>query len=144
MQNKYIVNSIQDLSSVVKDILEVFKDQRVFILEGKMGTGKTTITKAFCDLLGVRDTQVCSPTFAIVNVYFSSKGEEIYHFDFYRLKSEEEAYDIGFEEYLYSGNYCFIEWAEKIPSLMPQQYVKVSIKALSENERKVIVQSEGC
>lgn len=140
MQKKYTANSLGDLNSIAKNILTEYKEERIFILEGKMGAGKTTFTKAFCSVLGVEDDVVCSPTFAIVNIYSSKKDEEIYHFDFYRLKREEEAYDLGFEEYLYSGNYCFIEWAEKIPNLLPEHYVKVNIVSLSENSREITAQ----
>ena len=92
-----------------------------------MGVGKTTLIKALCDHLGVKEV-VCSPTFAIINEYTSGEGEPVYHFDFYRLKSAEEAYDIGYEEYFYSGMYCFTEWTEKIEQLLPEHYVRVEMK----------------
>ncbi len=92
-----------------------------------MGVGKTTLIKALCDQLGVKEV-VCSPTFAIINEYTSGEGEPVYHFDFYRLKSAEEAYDIGYEEYFYSGMYCFTEWTEKIEQLLPEHYVRVEMK----------------
>ena len=96
-----------------------------------MGVGKTTLIKEICRHLGVEDN-VCSPTFAIINAYSTVKGEDVYHFDFYRLKSADEAYDIGYEEYFYSGNYCFTEWTEKIEDLLPERYVRVDI--VEENE----------
>ena len=92
-----------------------------------MGVGKTTLIKAMSAYLGSKDN-VCSPTFAIINQYSTGKGEPIYHFDFYRLKSVEEAYDIGYEEYFYSGAYCFTEWTEKIEELLPERYVRVEIE----------------
>lgn len=92
-----------------------------------MGVGKTTLIKELCAVLGVEDN-VCSPTFAIVNEYCARNGEPVYHFDFYRLKTLAEAYDIGYEEYFYSGCYCFTEWTEKIEELLPDRYVRVEIE----------------
>ena len=108
-------------------MLEVFRDDRFFAFFGKMGVGKTTLIKEICAALGVEDN-VCSPTFAIVNEYSDREGEPVYHFDFYRLKSVAEAYDIGYEEYFYSGCYCFTEWTEKIEELLPERYVRVEIE----------------
>ena len=119
------INSIGQLPQVAQKLLETFSDERFFAFFGKMGVGKTTLIKEMCAALGVEDN-VCSPTFAIVNEY-SAKGEPVYHFDFYRLKSINEAYDIGYEEYFYSGCYCFTEWTEKITELLPARYVRVDI-----------------
>ena len=91
-----------------------------------MGVGKTTLIKELCNELGVSDN-VCSPTFAIINVYSTAQGGPVYHFDFYRLKNADEAYDIGYEEYFYSGEYCFTEWTEKVEELLPDSYVRVEI-----------------
>ena len=91
-----------------------------------MGVGKTTLIKEMCRQLGVEDN-VCSPTFAIINAYRTQEGRPVYHFDFYRLESINEAYDIGYEEYFYSGEYCFTEWTEKIEELLPERYVRVEI-----------------
>ena len=107
-------------------LLDSFKEERFFAFFGKMGVGKTTLIKEICAALGVEDT-VCSPTFAIVNEYSAGDGEPVYHFDFYRLKSIAEAYDIGYEEYFYSGCYCFTEWTEKIEELLPERYVRVTL-----------------
>ena len=107
-------------------LLDSFKEERFFAFFGKMGVGKTTLIKEICATLGVEDT-VCSPTFAIVNEYSAGDGEPVYHFDFYRLKSIAEAYDIGYEEYFYSGCYCFTEWTEKIEELLPERYVRVTL-----------------
>lgn len=112
---------------MASDLLEEFREERFFAFFGKMGVGKTTLIKALCDQLGVKEV-VCSPTFAIINEYTSGEGEPVYHFDFYRLKSAEEAYDIGYEEYFYSGMYCFTEWTEKIEQLLPEHYVRVEMK----------------
>ena len=107
-------------------MLSSFKEERFFAFFGKMGVGKTTLIKELCDVLGVEDV-VCSPTFAIVNEYSTAVGEPVYHFDFYRLKNLGEAYDIGYEEYFYSGCYCFTEWTEKIEELLPEHYVRVEL-----------------
>lgn len=114
------------LPEVAQSLLEEFPEERFFAFFGKMGVGKTTLIKELCAQLGVQDN-VCSPTFAIINVYSASDGSPIYHFDFYRLKKAEEAYDIGYEEYFYSGEYCFTEWTEKVEELLPDHYVRVEI-----------------
>ncbi len=99
-----------------------------------MGAGKTTLIKAVCKELGVQDT-VQSPTYGLVNEYVSPSAGKIYHFDFYRIKDETEAMDIGYEDYFYSGAYCFVEWPSKIPSLLPAIYLKISINLVSSNQR---------
>lgn len=108
-------------------MLTTFGDDRFFAFFGKMGVGKTTLIKELCAELGVKEN-VCSPTFAIVNEYSTRDGEPVYHFDFYRMKSVAEAYDIGYEEYFYSGCYCFTEWTEKVEELLPERYVRVEIE----------------
>ena len=108
-------------------LLDTFPEERFFAFFGKMGVGKTTLIKEICQQLGVTDT-VCSPTFAIVNSYSTDQGHPVYHFDFYRLKNLDEAYDIGYEEYFYSGDYCLTEWTEKIEELLPDHYVRVEIE----------------
>lgn len=129
------INSKSDLPAAAKKLLFFADSPKVFLFFGEMGAGKTTFIQALCAELGVTDL-VASPTFSIVNEYNSRQGV-IYHFDFYRIKNEEEAFDIGFEEYLYSGNYCFIEWPEKITSLWPPNYVKVNVMAISDTQRVV-------
>ena len=121
------IAGIGQLPEVARKLLGEFPDERFFAFFGKMGVGKTTLIKEICAALGVEDN-VCSPTFAIVNEYSDRKGEPVYHFDFYRLKSVAEAYDIGYEEYFYSGCYCFTEWTEKIEELLPESYVRVEIE----------------
>ena len=108
-------------------MLGAFPEERFFAFFGKMGVGKTTLIKELCAALGVEDN-VCSPTFAIVNEYSDREGKPVYHFDFYRLKNLSEAYDIGYEEYFYSGCYCFTEWTEKIEELLPECYVRVEME----------------
>ena len=121
-----IFDHIDQLPKVAQMLLEEFADERFFAFFGKMGVGKTTLIKEMCLQLGVEDN-VCSPTFSIINAYNTSDGEPVYHFDFYRLKSVDEAYDIGYEEYFYSEAYCFTEWTEKVEQLLPEQYVRVEI-----------------
>ncbi len=109
---------------------------KVDIVSGFLGAGKTTFIKAICEELGVTDV-INSPTFAIVNEYLSGEGEPIYHFDFYRIKREQEVLDIGYEDYVYSGNLCFMEWPELIEGLLPDDAVKVTIAEDAEGKRIV-------
>ena len=120
---------------MARKLLGEFQDDRFFAFFGKMGVGKTTLIKEICAELGVNDN-VCSPTFAIVNEYTDGAGEPVYHFDFYRMKSVAEAYDIGYEEYFYSGFYCFTEWTEKVEELLPERYVRVDIE--EENGNRIL------
>lgn len=124
---KVEIQSVGELAEVARKLLCTFGEERFFAFFGKMGVGKTTLIKEICAALGVKEN-VCSPTFAIVNEYTSGEGEPVYHFDFYRLKSVAEAYDIGYEEYFYSGYYCFTEWTEKVEELLPERYVRVEIE----------------
>jgi len=121
------LNNLSELPAIAKQLLQSFDGEKVVAFHGAMGAGKTTLIKALCEALGVQDT-ISSPTFSIVNEYRTAKGEKIYHFDFYRIKSVEEAYDMGYEEYFYSKAYCFVEWPEKIEELMPLTYEKVTIE----------------
>src|SRR5690554_328886 len=125
--------SLDEIDYIAQQILEQ-KPEKVILFEAEMGTGKTTLIKALCKALKVEDT-ISSPTFSLVNEYETTNGELIYHFDFYRLKSEEEALDFGIEDYLYSGNFCFLEWSEKIPNLIPDKHTQIEIKVL-ENEKR--------
>jgi len=134
---KITVNGLGDLDAAASQVLDHAGSERIFIFEGGMGAGKTTLIKVLAGILGVTET-VSSPTFSIVNEYRA--GEQVfYHFDFYRIKNLTEAYDIGYEEYFYSGNTCFIEWPEKIEELLPPHYVKIAIEAVSETERVLSV-----
>lgn len=128
----------KDLPLIAKQITDFYRDERIFAFYGKMGAGKTSLIKELCNYLNVEDI-VCSPTFAIVNEYKTNEGESIFHFDFYRIKSEKEAYDIGYEDYFYSGNYCFIEWSEKITELLPEKYVKIQIDVNDISDERNIV-----
>ena len=122
-----VINKIEQLHEVARNLIATFKEERFFAFFGKMGVGKTTLIKELCEVLGVVDV-VCSPTFAIVNEYSTRTDEPVFHFDFYRLKSVAEAYDIGYEEYFYSGCYCFTEWTEKVEELLPEHYVRVEME----------------
>ena len=114
-----------ELPEAASALLTFADKEKVFLFEGEMGAGKTTLIKTICHQLGVRDT-ASSPTYSIVNEYEYQDGK-VYHFDFFRIKTENEAFDIGFEEYLDSGEYCFIEWPEMIPNLWPLHYIRISI-----------------
>lgn len=127
------INNLTELSSAALALLNFAPDEKIFIFEGEMGAGKTTFIKSLCAELGVHDV-VSSPTFSIVNEYLA-KGQTIYHFDFYRIKNLQEAYDIGYEEYFYSGNICLIEWPERVAELLPERYVKVEITTLAPEKR---------
>lgn len=113
------------------------QSQKILLLYGEMGAGKTTFIKAFCAVLGVEDN-VSSPTFSIVNEYKYPQGT-VYHFDFYRLKNQLEALDIGLEEYFDSGEYCLIEWPEKIPDLLPENYLKILLEVQPDQQRKLTI-----
>lgn len=130
---KIEVNGLPGLEEAVKQVIAFAEDEQMFIFDGEMGAGKTTLIKALAKALGVTEV-VTSPTFSIVNEY-DANGEVIYHFDFYRIKDLQEAYDIGYEEYFYSGNKCFIEWPGKIESLLPDHYIKIEINVINENSR---------
>ncbi len=131
------VSNLEDLPDAAKKILELAGSNRVFLFYGEMGAGKTTLIKALCKELNVEDT-VSSPTFSIVNEY-SGSNKIIYHFDFYRIKNETEAFDLGYEDYLFSEAYCFIEWPEKISNLLPSKFVELKLLQTSENERVIKV-----
>jgi tRNA threonylcarbamoyladenosine biosynthesis protein TsaE len=136
--DSFFESSLEDLDTVAEALISLAGNLKVWIFFGEMGSGKTTLIKSLCRHLGVSDT-MSSPTFSIVNEYLASNDTTIFHFDFYRIKNEEEAYDIGTDEYFYSGNYCFVEWPEKIPSLIPDSYVKVSITSENETRRTIAV-----
>jgi tRNA threonylcarbamoyladenosine biosynthesis protein TsaE len=114
-----------DLPEVANQILNEAQEYKIWLFTGEMGAGKTTLIKAMCEVLGV-DHVMSSPTFSIVNEYLA-REQRVFHFDFFRIKNEAEAYDIGAEEYFYSGSYCFIEWPEKIPGLIPADHAHVNL-----------------
>ena len=130
------INSLDEIGKAAREFVTAMGDRTVFAFYGKMGAGKTTFIKAVCEELGVEDV-INSPTFAIVNEYVDGKGEPIYHFDFYRIKNLQEVMDIGYEDYVYSGNVCFMEWPELIENLLPDDAVKVTIEEEVDGRRKV-------
>ncbi|UXX79575.1 tRNA (adenosine(37)-N6)-threonylcarbamoyltransferase complex ATPase subunit type 1 TsaE [Reichenbachiella carrageenanivorans] len=125
-----------DIDAVAQEIIRYAGNETIWLFDGEMGAGKTTLIKAICKQLGIVD-ETSSPTFALVNVYADAQGEDFYHFDFYRIESEVEAVDIGADEYFYSGRPCFIEWSEKIPTLIPSKNLKISINLDAERNRIV-------
>ena len=134
------INSLNEIERAAKDFVAAMGDRTVFAFYGKMGAGKTTFIKAVCEELGVEDV-INSPTFAIVNEYVDGKGEPVYHFDFYRIKNLQEVMDIGYEDYVYSGHVCFMEWPELIENLLPDDAVKVIIEEETDGGRVVQIES---
>lgn len=130
-----ITFSLDEINEVAKQILEQ-NPNKVILFHGDMGVGKTTLIKALTKQLGVNEA-TSSPTFSLVNEYQTTNNQTVYHFDFYRMNNEIEALDMGADEYLYSGNWCFIEWAEKIPNLIPDLHSVISITLLSDNKRSL-------
>ncbi len=125
----------EDVVDAAEKILSVCPNGRIFAIYGGLGAGKTTLVKGFAEVLGSIDV-VSSPTFSIVNEYEGSEGS-IYHFDFYRIKRLEEAYDLGYEEYFFSGNYCFIEWPELIEPLVPEEAIILRITSTGPLDRVI-------
>ena len=132
---EFVAKNIDDLDLISEKLIDQFK-HKVVLFYGEMGNGKTTLIKQLCKKIGVSES-TSSPTFSIVNEYKTDKNDTIYHFDFYRIKDEIEVLDFGYEEYIYSGNYCFIEWPEKIPNMLPDEVVKVTINK-DENNFRII------
>jgi len=130
-----IVFSLDQIQEVAKQILAQ-NPKKIILFNGEMGVGKTTLIKQLCKSLGVEDA-TSSPTFSLVNEYYTSNNQMVYHFDFYRLNKETEALDMGVDDYLYSGNWCFIEWSEKIASLIPEEHSTVTISLLSDGKREL-------
>lgn len=135
---KITIASEQELDRAARLLLESFPAARVFALHGEMGAGKTTFIKAICRELGVEEI-MSSPTFAIVNEYATNEGGTIYHFDFYRLENESEAYAAGLHEYFDSDSYCFVEWPERVPSILPSSTIHIRIR--TEGQERVIESS---
>ena len=133
------ITSLEEIGAVAEEFVRLaMQEDTVFAFNGQMGAGKTTFIKALCEVLGVSET-VTSPTFAIVNEYRSDEtGELIYHFDFYRIKKLDEAYDMGCEDYFYSGAVCFIEWPELVEELLPGNAVWVDIRVNDDESRSIV------
>lgn len=133
---KIKIDSLENIHVAAREFMANMGNGTVFAFYGKMGTGKTTFIKAICEEMGVEDV-ITSPTFAIVNEYTTSQGAPVYHFDFYRIKKIEEVYDMGYEDYFYGGNLCFLEWPELIEDLLPEDVTKVYITTEEDGSRTV-------
>lgn len=129
------IQNLDNIREAAREFIDHIGENTVFAFYGKMGAGKTTFVKAICEELGVEDV-ITSPTFAIVNEY-EAPQKTIYHFDFYRIKKLEEVYDMGYEDYFYSGALCFIEWPELIEDVLPEDAVKVTIEECADGSRSV-------
>ena len=138
--NRIQCNHISQISVIAEEIIALCSDKRVWVFQGDMGAGKTTLIKAICEKLKIRDA-VSSPTFSIVNEYTDEKANAIYHFDFYRIEDPMEAFDMGVEEYFASGSYCFVEWAEKIPMFLPDEFALISIESDSDEKRIIAIKT---
>lgn len=137
MQKNILISSINDVQQAANDFLKAIGNYRIIAFFGAMGVGKTTFIKAICETLGTNDI-VNSPTFSIVNEYDYDTDKKIYHFDFYRLKNAEEAFDFGIEEYWNSNNFCFMEWSEKIAPILPDNCLRVDISETSNGTRNIL------
>ena len=131
MELNFEINNENELDFISKEIIEKFKS-KVFLFYGEMGVGKTAFIKSICKHLNVLDV-VSSPTFSIVNQYINDQDEFMYHFDFYRTNNKNEIFDIGYEEYLFSDSFCFIEWPERLDNLLPNKYLEIKMKLRNGN-----------
>ncbi|UQD56953.1 tRNA (adenosine(37)-N6)-threonylcarbamoyltransferase complex ATPase subunit type 1 TsaE [Flavobacterium sp. K5-23] len=129
--------SLDEIENIAKQVVAQ-SPNKVILFHGEMGAGKTTFIKQLAKTLGVTEA-TSSPTFSLVNEYQTTENQTVYHFDFYRLKNEIEAMDMGVDDYLYSGNWCFIEWAEQIPSLIPDEHSVITIKVLADGRRSLVL-----
>lgn len=130
-----IVFSLDQIKEVAEQII-ASNPKKIILFNGEMGVGKTTLIKQLCKTLGVEDA-TSSPTFSLVNEYQTANNQTVYHFDFYRLNKETEALDMGVDDYLYSGNWCFIEWSEKIANLLPEEYSTINITLVEDGKREL-------
>lgn len=130
------IKSLDTIQEAAKEFINRMGEGKVFAFYGKMGAGKTTFIKALCETLGVKDV-ITSPTFSLINEYTDGKGNSIYHFDFYRIKKLEEVYDMGYEDYFYSGNLCLLEWPELIEEILPENVIKATIEEQADGTRKL-------
>lgn len=134
-----VIDSPKDLDQVAEELIAALDGRSVVAFCGPMGAGKTTLISAIMEYLGSADT-VTSPTFALVNQYYTASQEPVYHFDFYRINSLAEAFDMGYEEYFYSGDLCLVEWPERVEELLPEDVMIVRIEPLDETTRKFTIE----
>lgn len=137
MEHKFEVGSLSELPNFAMNLVKLFGNQRIILFKGEMGAGKTTLIKYVCQALGIEDP-VNSPTFSIVNEYVMPDGEPLYHFDLYRIENTKELFELGFEEYFYSGYFCLIEWPENAGSLIPDDHMVVEIR-VEDGKRLIMV-----
>jgi tRNA threonylcarbamoyladenosine biosynthesis protein TsaE len=134
-----ICNHQGEISAAAQEIVDFCQHERIWIFKGRMGAGKTTFIKEIARLMGVGDL-VSSPSFSIINEYINDQGQSFYHFDFFRVNQQEEAFELGVEEYFYSGNYCWIEWPEKISDYIPEKFALISIEVGNNDKREISLQ----
>lgn len=135
--------SLASLAGLAEGLLRLCGEHKVWLFYGNLGAGKTTLIKEICQQLGVDERQMSSPTFSIINEYKSARGCRIFHFDFYRLRNEAEILDLGIEEYFDSGDYCFVEWPERMGSLLPKQFFRISIDDKLADTRTIQFENYG-
>jgi tRNA threonylcarbamoyladenosine biosynthesis protein TsaE len=131
---KIIIKDKSHLHEAARKLISLTSGKKIFAFFGSMGAGKTTVIKAICEVLGAKNI-VTSPTFTLINEYLTSSGESIYHIDFYRINKPDEVFDLGIEEYLSSGSYCFIEWPELVEGVLPRETVNVRITVQDKEQR---------
>jgi len=135
---QFEIDSLSKIDEVAEKFINITQEHKLFAFYGAMGSGKTTFIKAICKKMGVKEI-VSSPTFTLVNEYTTNQKKLIYHFDFFRINTEEEVYDYGYEEYFFSNNICFMEWPEKIEHILPQETIKIEIKELENGKRLILI-----
>lgn len=138
MTTNYLAKSEKDLPGIAEQLINIVDKPKVILFYGEMGAGKTTFIRSLCAELGIEET-ISSPTFSLVNEYLTKNGKTVFHFDFYRIETPEEALDMGVEEYFYSGNYCLVEWPDKIAAYLPDDAVKVEVLVEDDESRKIVL-----
>lgn len=137
MKHEIVIKSLEDIDEAAQKFIDGTAGHTIMAFYAPMGAGKTTFTTAICRRLGVKEDAVSSPTFAIVNEYKTASGSSVFHFDFYRIKNVEEAFDIGFYDYVDSGNLCIIEWPENVGDILPEETLKVTISVMPDESRVI-------
>lgn len=137
MKHEIVIKNLEDIDEAAQKFIEETAGHTIIAFYAPMGAGKTTFTTAICRRLGVKEDAVSSPTFAIVNEYKTTSGSSVFHFDFYRIKNVEEAFDIGFYDYVDSGNLCIIEWPENVEDILPEETLKVTIAVMPDESRVI-------